>query len=118
MIQSSTVFAELMSNVSIIVSNNLKSLKMGSVHSSSEQRRSRRRFTIAETSIKPPSPKELFLFATEPKYKSKDAQMYHIYGITEFMRGSMKTVAITDLYNVCVDISFVKRNPADGIVYI
>ena len=89
---------------------------MGSVQSSSEQRRSRRRFTIAESSIKPPGSKEPFLFGTEPKYKSKDVQMYHIYGITEFMRGSMKTVAITDLYNVCVDISFVKRSPVDGIV--
>ena len=47
---------------------------------------------------------------------SKDVQMYHIYGITEFMRGSMETVAITDLYNVCVDISFVKRSPVDGMV--
>ena len=47
---------------------------------------------------------------------SKDVQMYYIYGITEFMRGSMKTVAITDLYNVCVDISFVKRSPVDGMV--
>ena len=62
---------------------------MGSVHSSSEQRRSRRRFTIAESSIRSPDAKEPFLFATEPKYKSKDVQMYHIYGITEFMRGSM-----------------------------
>ena len=50
------------------------------------------------------------------KHMSKDVQMYHIYGITEFMRGSMKTVAITDLYNVCVDISFVKRSPVDGMV--
>ena len=89
---------------------------MGNVQSSSEQRRSRRRFTIAESSIRPPSSKEPFLFATEPKHKSKDVQMYHIYGITEFMRGSKKTVAITDLYNVCVDISFVKRSPVDGIV--
>ena len=89
---------------------------MGSVHSSSEQRRSRRRFTIAESSIRSPDAKEPFLFATEPKYKSKDVQMYHIYGITEFMRGSMRTVAITDLYNVCVDISFVKRHPVDGNV--
>ena len=89
---------------------------MGSVQSSSEQRRSRRRFTIVESSIKPPGSKEPFLFATEPKYKSKYMQMYHIYGITEFMRGSMKTVAITDLYNVCVDISFVKRSPIGGIV--
>ena len=89
---------------------------MGTVHSSSEQRRSRRRFTIAEPSIRPPSAKEPFLFATEPKYKSKDVQMYHIYGITEFTRGSIKTVAITDLYDVCVDISFVKRQPLDGIV--
>ena len=47
---------------------------------------------------------------------SRNVQMYHIYGITEFMRGSMKTVAIIDLYNVCVDISFVKRSPVDGMV--
>ena len=73
-------------------------------------------FTIAESTIRPPSSKEPFLFATEPKHMSKDVQMYHIYGITEFMRGSMKTVAITDLYNVCVDISFVKRSPVDGMV--
>ena len=89
---------------------------MGTVHSSSEQRSSRRRFTIAESSIRSPDAKELFLFATEPKHKSKDVQMYHIYGITELMRGSMKTVAITELYNLCVDISFVKRQPVDGIV--
>ena len=89
---------------------------MGSVQSSSEQRRSRRRFTIAESTIRPPSSKEPFLFATEPKYMSRNMQMYHIYGITEFMRGSMKTVVITDLYNVCVDISFVKRSPVDGMV--
>ena len=88
---------------------------MGSVQSSSEQRRSRRRFT-SESTIRPPSLKEPFLFATEPKHMSKKVQMYHIYGITEFMRGSMKTVAITDLYNVCVDISFVKRSPVDGMV--
>ena len=90
---------------------------MGTVHSSSEQRRSRRRFTTAESSIRSPDAKEPFLFAIEPKHKSKDVQMYHIYGITEFMRGSMKTVAITDLYNVYVAISFVKREPADGTVY-
>ena len=89
---------------------------MGSVQSSSEQRRSRRRFTIAESTIRPPSSKEPFLFATEQKHMSKDVQMYHIYGITEFMRGSMKTVVITDLYNVCVDISFVKRSPVNGMV--
>ena len=88
---------------------------MGSVQSSSEQRRSRR-FTIAESTIRPPSSKEPFLFATEPKHMSRNVQMYHIYGITEFMRGSMKTVAITDLYNVCVDISFVKRSSVDGMV--
>ena len=89
---------------------------MGNVPSSSEQRRSRRRFTIAESSVKPPSTKEPFLFATEPKYKTKDVQMYHIYGITESMGKTIKTVAITDLYNVCIDISSVKRNPVDGIV--
>ena len=89
---------------------------MGSVQSSSEQRRSRRRFTIAESTIRPPSSKEPFLFVTEPKHMSKNVHMYHIYGITEFMRGSMKTVAITDLYNMRVDISFVKRSPVDGMV--
>ena len=93
-----------------------KSLKMGNVHSKSEQRRSRRRFTIADSSIRSPDAKEPFLFATEPKYKTKDVQMYHIYGITESMRGSRRSVAITDMYNVCVDISFVKRHPVDGIV--
>ena len=116
MIRSSSLPAELLNNAPFIVTNELKSLKIGSVHRSSAQRRSRRRFTIAESSIKPPSIKEPFLFATEPKYKTKDVQMYHIYGITESMRGSMKTMAITDLYNVCVDISFVKRSPVDGIV--
>ena len=89
---------------------------MGSVYSRSEQRRSRRRFTIAESSIRSPDAKEPFLFATEPKCKTKDVQMYHIYGITESMRGSMRTVAITDMYNVCVDINFVKRHPVDGMV--
>ena len=80
---------------------------MGSVQSSSAQRRSRRRFTIAESTIRPPSSKEPFLFAIEPKHMSKNVQMYHIYGNTEFMRGSMKTVAITDLYNVCIDMSHI-----------
>ena len=89
---------------------------MGSVHSSTRERRSRRRFTIVGSSIRPSNANEPFLFATEPKYKSKDVQMYHIYGITEFMRGSMKTVAITDLYKVCVDINFVKRQPVNGMV--
>ena len=56
------------------------------------------------------------MFATEPKYKTKDVQMYHIYGITESLGKTIKTVAITDLYNVCVDISFVKRDPVDGMV--
>ena len=89
---------------------------MGNIQSSSGRRRSRRRFTIAGSSIRSPESKEPFLFATEPKHKSKDVQMYHIYGITEFMRGSMRSMATTDLYNVCVDISFVKRHPVDGIV--
>ena len=89
---------------------------MGSLQSSTEQRRSRRRFTIAESSVRPPSTKEPLLFAIEPKHKTKDVQMHHIYGITEFIRGSIKALAITDLYNMCVDISFVKRSPVDGIV--
>ena len=42
--------------------------------------------------------------------------MYHIYGVTETMGKTRKTVAITDMYNVCVDISSVKRIPVDGIV--
>ena len=89
---------------------------MGNVHSRSEQRRSRRRFTIADSSIRSPDAKEPSLFATEPKNKTKDVQMYHIYGITESKRGSERSVAITDMYNVCVDISFVKRHPVNGIV--
>ena len=89
---------------------------MGNVHRSSEQRRSRRTFTIPESGIRPPSKKEPFLFATELKYKTKDVQMYHIYGITETMGKTIKIVAITDLYNVCVDISFMKRDPVDGMV--
>ena len=56
------------------------------------------------------------MFATEPKYKTKDVQMYHIYGITESMGKTIKTVAMTDLYHVCIDTDSVKRNPVDGIV--
>ena len=76
------LWTELVSKAPCIVTNKDKTLEMGNVHSSSEQRRSRRRFTIAESSVKPPSKKEPFLFATEPKYKTKDVQMDHIYGIT------------------------------------
>ena len=89
---------------------------MGNVHNKPEQKRSRRRFTVSESNIRPPSVKEPFLFATEPKVKSKDVQMYHIYGVTKTMGKTKKTVAITDLYNVCTDISSVKRYPANGIV--
>ena len=35
--------------------------------------------------------KEPFLFTTEPKYKSKGIQMYHIYGVTETMGKTKKT---------------------------
>ena len=42
--------------------------------------------------------------------------MYHIYGITETVNKSKKSVAITDMYNVCLDMGSVKRIPADGIV--
>ena len=94
----------------------MNSLKWAVFIVDQNRRQSRRRFTFAESSIRSPDVKEPFLFATEPKHKSKDVQMYHIYGITEFMSGSTRTVAITDLYNVCVDISFVKRHPVDGIV--
>ena len=30
--------------------------------------------------------------------------MYHIYGITETVNKSRKSVAITDMYNVCLDM--------------
>ena len=53
---------------------------MGNVHNKSEQRWSRRRFTI-ESNIKPPSKKEPFLITTEPKCKA--VKMYHINGIVE-----------------------------------
>ena len=54
---------------------------MGNVHNKPEQKRSRRRFTVNESNINPPNVKRPFLFATEPKYKTRDVQMYHIYGI-------------------------------------
>ena len=44
---------------------------MGNSQGNTEQKSSRRRFTI-ESSIKPPSEKEPFLFATEPRSKSID----------------------------------------------
>ena len=47
---------------------------------------------------------------------TRDVQMYHIYGITETVKKSRKTLAITDMYNVCLDIGSVKRISADGIV--
>ena len=89
---------------------------MDNVHNKPEQKRSRRRFTVNESNIGPLSVKKPFLFATEPKFKTRDVQMYHIYGITETADKSRKAVAITDMHNVCLDISFVKRIPADGIV--
>ena len=88
---------------------------MGNVHSKTEQKRSRR-FTVNESNIDPPNVKKPFLFATEPKYKTRDVQMYHIFGITETVNKSRKTVAITDLYNVCIDIGSVRRVSVDGIV--
>ena len=42
--------------------------------------------------------------------------MYHIYGITETVNKSRKTISITDMYNVYLDIGSVKRIPIDGIV--
>ena len=89
---------------------------MGNVHNKPEQKRSRRRFTVNESNINPPNVKRPFLFATEPKYKTRDVQMYHIYGITETVNKSRKTVAITDMHNICLDIGSVKRIPVDGIV--
>ena len=88
---------------------------MGNVHNKPEQKRSRRRLTVSGSNIRPPSLKEPFLFITDPKVKSKDVQMHHIYGLTETMGKTKKTVAITDLYN-STDISSDKRYPTDGIV--
>ena len=45
---------------------------MGNVHNKPEQKRSRRRFAVNESNINPPNVKRLFLFATEPKYKTRD----------------------------------------------
>ena len=42
----------------------------------SELRRSRRRVTVCEASKSEP-----FLFATEPKQKSSDVRMYHVYSL-------------------------------------
>ena len=89
---------------------------MGNVHNKPEQKRSRRRFTVNKSNRGPLSVKEPFLFATEPKFKTSDVQIYQIYGISETVNKSRKTVTITDMYNVCLDIGSVKRIPADGIV--
>ena len=79
---------------------------MANVHNKPEQKRSRRRFTVNESNISPPSVRKPFLFATQPNYKTRDVQMYHIYGIADTVNKSSKTVAITDLY-VCIDIGSV-----------
>ena len=89
---------------------------MGSVQNKLEQRRSRKRFAISDSSVSPPGIKEPFLFATEPKCKSRDIIMYHVYSITETTIGETKSVAIDDLVNVCSDISSVKRVIVNGIV--
>ena len=59
---------------------------------------------MSESNIKPPSVKEPIMFTTEPKYKCNNVQMYHIF-VTETMGRTRKTVAITDMYVVCTDIS-------------
>ena len=89
---------------------------MGNVHNKPEHKRSRRRFTVNKSNRGPLSVKEPLLFTTEPKFKTRHVQIYHIYGITENVNKSRKTVAITDMYYVCLDIGSVKRIPADGIV--
>ena len=85
---------------------------MGNIHNKLEQRRSSRRFTIYESSVKPPDSMEPFLFATELKLKTRDVKMYHVYRVTE-TTGLNK---IIDIANICKDISFVKRYAVDGIV--
>ena len=62
---------------------------MGNVH---EQKRFRGKFTVSESNVIPPSVKKPFLFATELKVKSRDVQMYHIYGVTEIMCKTKKTI--------------------------
>ena len=89
---------------------------MGNVQSSLEQKRSRRRFAISDSSESPPGTNEPFLFATELKHKSRDVRVYHIYSITETTVGKTKSVAIVDLVHVCSNISSVKRVPANKIV--
>ena len=67
---------------------------MGNVQSTLEEKRSRR-FAISDTES-PIRTNESFLFATEPKHKSRDMRMYHVYSITQTMVGKTKSVAIVD----------------------
>ena len=41
--------------------------------------------------------------------------MYHIYSIAETMVSKTKSVAIVDLVHVCLEISSIKRVPANGM---
>ena len=86
---------------------------MGNVQSKLEQKRSRR-FAISDSKSSTRT-NEPFLFTTEPKHKSRDVKMYHVYRITETMVGKTKSVAIVDLVHVCSDISSIKRVPANGM---
>ena len=88
---------------------------MSNVHNKPEQIKSRRRVTICESPVNPPDSKEPCLFATEPKFKSRDVKMYHVYRVTE-TTGLTKTMAIIDIANICRDISSLMRYVTDGIV--
>ena len=88
---------------------------MGNVQSTLEQKRSKSRFAISD-SEGPTRTNKPFLFATEPKHKSRDVKMYHIHSITETMVGKTRSVAIVDLVHVCIDISSVKRDPTNRII--
>ena len=64
------------SAVTIKYSPRVVSTHMGNTQMNSELRRSRRRVTVCEASKSEP-----FLFATEPKQKSSDVRMYHVYSL-------------------------------------
>ena len=91
-----------------------QTLKMGNVPSSSEQRRSRRRFTIAESSVKLPSTKEPFLFATEPKYNEKAFD--HIVEFILFYFSNVKYVQVLLIQHVYLTDQALERKEGDQVI--
>ena len=98
------------------MSSPLVTCEMGNVPSVDvDQKRSRRKFTICEA----PEFRNgtAALYATEPKSKCDNVQMYHVYKIIETgSYGQAREIAIIDYVNVCNDITFVKRSNVDGIM--